>query len=486
MPHRLLVNGVMDEKNCSIACNIVSRSYIDLGSQAVARRTKLIKTLLSQQRLPLKGWDEATIELFLNNIALMDSNNYLDKVGMGEREGRVASGLVLRRHFRLSHGIGRSGELSAEQPKAAGSSLLVKLTNCLVRDSLKVAGLQDVGLVLTVPLATGMTITMSLLAIRHMNPKAQYVIWPRVDQKTCLKCIIAAGFQPEVVSMKLMGDQLVTDVVAIEKAVSRLGMDAVACVLTTTSCFAPRAPDDVVAVGKLCQQLNVPHIINNAYGIQSATLSTLITSAWRKGRVDAVISSTDKNYMVPVGGAVVYAPRNRTQLVERIDKLYPGRANMSPLLDLSITLLQLGASGWEKALLQREKQYERALESLKSCSNVLGERVLDVSQNPISMAMTVDSLSETERGATFLGSMMFSRSAFGARVIVPGKRQEVGGFQFDGYGASYDDYPNAYITVAAAIGMEDNEIDDFIQRLIVCIREIKGEVARSISSNTRP
>lgn len=469
----------MDEKNCSVACNIVSKSYVDLGCQALARRTKLIKTLLSQQRLPLKGWDEATIELFLNNIALMDSNNFLDKVGMGEREGRVANGLVLHRHFRLSHGIGRSGELSAEQPKAAGSSLLMKLTNCLVRDSLRIAGLLDVGLVLTVPLATGMTITMTLLAIRNLNPKARYVIWPRVDQKTCLKCIIAAGFQPEVISMKLMGDQLVTDVEAIDKAVSRLGVDAIACVLTTTSCFAPRAPDDVVAVGKLCRQLNVAHVINNAYGIQSAAISSLITSAWRKGRVDAVISSTDKNYMVPVGGAIVYAPQSRTELVEQVDKLYPGRASMSPLLDLSITLLHLGVSGWEKALVKRENLYKIALNSLKSCSNVLGERVLAVSENPISMAMTVDSLSGSKKGATFLGSMLFSRSAFGARVIIQGKRQEVSGIHFDGYGASYDEYPHAYITVAAAIGMDNDEIDDFIQRLLSCIREIKGDSAES-------
>jgi len=34
--------------------------------------------------------------------------------------------------------------------------------------------------------------------------------------------------------------------------------------------------------------------------------------------------------------------------------------------------------------------------------------------------------------------------------------------------------------------MEDDEIDDFIQRLLVCIQEIKGGVAKSISSDTMP
>lgn len=36
---------------------------------------------------------------------------------------------------------------------------------------------------------------------------------------------------------------------------------------------------------------------------QAQNLTKTITTAWRRGRVDAVIQSTDKNFMVPVGGA---------------------------------------------------------------------------------------------------------------------------------------------------------------------------------------
>ena len=43
-------------------------------------------------------------------------------------------------HARLSHGIGRSGDIAAVQPKAAGSSLLMKLTNCMALDAIKMAG----------------------------------------------------------------------------------------------------------------------------------------------------------------------------------------------------------------------------------------------------------------------------------------------------------------------------------------------------------
>jgi O-phospho-L-seryl-tRNASec:L-selenocysteinyl-tRNA synthase len=49
----------------------------------------------------------------------MDSNNFLGNVGAGEREARVACPLVARRHYRLAHGIGRSGDIAAEQPKVS-------------------------------------------------------------------------------------------------------------------------------------------------------------------------------------------------------------------------------------------------------------------------------------------------------------------------------------------------------------------------------
>lgn len=55
----------------------------------------------------------------------MDSNNFVDNVGVGEREARVASGLVARRHFRLTHGIGRSGDVAAEQPKVRPAALVL-------------------------------------------------------------------------------------------------------------------------------------------------------------------------------------------------------------------------------------------------------------------------------------------------------------------------------------------------------------------------
>lgn len=41
------------------------------------------------------------------------------------------------------------------------------------------------------------------------------------------------------------GDAVVTDVEGVKAAVERCGAENVLCVVTTTSCFAPRLPDKV-------------------------------------------------------------------------------------------------------------------------------------------------------------------------------------------------------------------------------------------------
>lgn len=68
---------------------------------------------------------------------------------------QVYSGLVARRNYRLSHGVGRSGDVAEVQPKAAGSSLLAKLTHALARDALRLAGLGNAQACLVLPMATG-------------------------------------------------------------------------------------------------------------------------------------------------------------------------------------------------------------------------------------------------------------------------------------------------------------------------------------------
>ena len=54
------------------------------------------------------------------------------------------------------------------------------------------------------------------------------------------------GFQPVVVENLLEGDELRTDVRSVEEQIQNLGPETVACVFTTTSCFAPRAYDKYI------------------------------------------------------------------------------------------------------------------------------------------------------------------------------------------------------------------------------------------------
>ena len=99
------------------------------------------------------------------------------------------------------------------------------------------------------------------------------MLWPRVDQKTCLKSLVLGGVKVVPMPMKRIGDQLCTDVEGLHAKVSELGPDRVLGIVTTTSCFAPRAADDVVAVAKLCAQHSIGHIIGT--GIFSTPSSIL-------------------------------------------------------------------------------------------------------------------------------------------------------------------------------------------------------------------
>lgn len=100
----------------------------------------------------------------------------------------------------------------------------------------------------------------------------RYVLWPRIDQKTCLKAIVSAGLEPVPLSLLQSGNQLGTDMPALEAKIARLGADSIVAVVSTTSCFAPRGADDVVGIAKLCARTGVGHVVNNAYGVQSAQL----------------------------------------------------------------------------------------------------------------------------------------------------------------------------------------------------------------------
>ena len=59
---------------------------------------------------------------------------------------------------------------------------------------------------------------------------------------------------PLIVDCVQMDDFVETDTARIEALIDEIGADNIVCIFTTTSCFAPRAPDSVDKVGQLCKR----------------------------------------------------------------------------------------------------------------------------------------------------------------------------------------------------------------------------------------
>jgi O-phospho-L-seryl-tRNASec:L-selenocysteinyl-tRNA synthase len=95
----------MNEATRKLATQFISSSYIKAALEARNQRENLIKILFASRRMPEEGWDEQTIELLLQELSLMDTNNFLENVGVGEREGRIYCPLVSKRHFHFAHGV---------------------------------------------------------------------------------------------------------------------------------------------------------------------------------------------------------------------------------------------------------------------------------------------------------------------------------------------------------------------------------------------
>ena len=68
------------------ASSWVSKTYLTQGLQGLRSREKAFKSLLSNRKLPEEGWDDESITMFIKDLALMDTNNFLHNAGVGERD----------------------------------------------------------------------------------------------------------------------------------------------------------------------------------------------------------------------------------------------------------------------------------------------------------------------------------------------------------------------------------------------------------------
>lgn len=228
----------------------------------------------------------------------------------------------------------------------------------------------------------------------------------------------------------------------------------------------------------------------------------LVSAACRSGRVDCVVQSTDKNFMasflfsvwrllttalsparwtaaqqVPVGGAVVWAPPGRTALVDSINDTYPGRASLSPLADVLLTLLHMGADGWVAALAQREACFALLRDRLARLAELHGERLLATPHNPVSVAITLSTLRPDSVG--LLGSMLFTRAVSGTRAVPCGRAADVCGVAFAGFGQHHDSYTVPYLTAAAGLGITPHDVDAFCARLAAALAGVRRKESGS-------
>ena len=98
-------------------------------------------------------------------------------------------------------------------------------------------------------MATGMALRECLIALRLERPTAVNVIWPRIDQKSCLKSMLSLGLTVHVIEPKVTEKGLVTNTEEVEAKIQSLGAENILAIHSTISCFAPRQPDSLDALG---------------------------------------------------------------------------------------------------------------------------------------------------------------------------------------------------------------------------------------------
>ena len=465
------LNNKEKGKEKDIIESFIGKSYNQIGKELMSSHENIFQNILNTRSIPDEPLNQNTINYILNYISNMDSNNGPYHIGIGEREGRIISNLVNQRNYGLVHGIGRSGNISDLQPKACGSSLLVQLTNSLLKNLLKSIGMSFIKDIIILPFATGMALTLSYLTLRLLKPKAKYIIWSRIDQKTCLKCIITSGFEPIIINPipnKKNDYEIETDIEQIKAVIDKYGIDNILCITSTTSCFAPRCYDNIEEISKICYEKKIFHVINNAYGIYCTKIIDLLNKADKIGDISLIVSSTDKNFMVPVGGSFIYS--SNEDLVQKIKKNYPGRASISPIIDLFITFLEMGKNKYKALIKERKEKYDILIKKMEKVAIKFGEKIIAMNGNKISILFTLKNIIEKSgnKDAKEIGSMCFNRQISGVRIITSskGEKKNIGGYDFLNYGSSCDNYKYLpYMTFSCAIGIKDEEIDGFVNKI---------------------
>jgi O-phospho-L-seryl-tRNASec:L-selenocysteinyl-tRNA synthase len=395
-----------------------------------------VRDVLNRRQFPEKGLTDHQVEMMLQLLSSFDTDKDPDAARVGEREARVASPFIGRLSAGFNHGIGRSGQLAAPQPKAPGASLMHQVANSVALDAIRKLGLSNMKSGIVTPLSTGMSISLILGALRREHG-VKRVLFPRVDHISPHRAIALAGLEEILIPTVIIGDAVQADLSVLEK---KLKEDEANAVLATTTFFPPRESDPVKEIAKHCAEYEVPLIVNNAYGVQSERTMREIRSAADAGRVDAVVQSSDKNFLAPVGGSIVVSPS--TDFIEQVAETYAGRASAAPVVQTFAALLVLGLDNYRGLQQQQAENLKLLHERMNEAAEKLGQRILSM-WNPVACAITMDGVDVKE-----IGARLYTARVTGPRAVARGE-----------YGSSTDDYPHSYLVMNAAIGASRNDIE---------------------------
>ena len=428
----------------------IPKSMLQRGRTTVDSLLGPVRDVLNRRQFPDKALTDLQLELMLQLLSSLDTDKDPEAARVGEREARIASPFISQLSAGFNHGVGRSGQLVAPQPKAPGSSLMQQVANNVALDAIRKLGLSNMKSGIVTPLSTGMSISLILSALRR-EQGIKHVLFPRIDHASPHRAIAFAGLEETVIPTIINGDAVQADLGNLEKRIKNTESCAV---LATTTFFPPRKSDPVKEITRLCAATDTPLVINNAYGVQSEKVMREIRSAADAGRVDAVVQSSDKNFLAPVGGSVIVSPSGT--FIEQVTETYAGRASAAPIVQTLAALLAIGFDKYKE--LQREQINNLAFLSdrMADLADEFGQRVLSV-WNPVACAITIDGVDAKE-----LGARLYNARVTGPRAVEKGES-----------GSSCDGYPHSYLVMNAAIGASRDDVETATSKLATEWRQLQ-------------
>ncbi|MPC51147.1 O-phosphoseryl-tRNA(Sec) selenium transferase [Portunus trituberculatus] len=85
----------MDAESLRLAERFLPSTYLKQAQDADISRRSRIHQLLEKRKCPDEGWDDQMIEGLLVDLSKMDSNNFPANCGVGERESRIFSVIII-------------------------------------------------------------------------------------------------------------------------------------------------------------------------------------------------------------------------------------------------------------------------------------------------------------------------------------------------------------------------------------------------------